>query len=128
MTLYGKNFGSSGYTQGVQIGDTKIDASNVQWTSDSSMVALMPPGRGVNLDVIVFQSDSVELPFSDSPRDRRGSGMLTGVFTFDSPAISSVRFLTVESKGLPRFSTVESKGFPRFSTVWRIAGKPLDTT
>jgi hypothetical protein len=90
LTLYGKNFGSSAYTQGVQIGDMKIDISNVQWTSDSSMAALMPSGRGVNLDVIVFQSDSVELPFSDSPRDRRGSGMLTGAFTFDSPGISSV--------------------------------------
>ena len=91
LTLYGKNFGSSGYTQGVQIGDTKIDISNVQWTSDSSLVALMPPGRGVNRDVIAFQSDSVELPLSDSPRDRRGSGMLTGAFTFDSPGISSVK-------------------------------------
>ena len=85
VTLSGKNFGSQKYSQSASIGDTSI---TVAWTSDSSMVGIVPPGRGLILDVAVHQYPAATV----------GPGALSTAqstvhlqrFTYDDPSITGI--------------------------------------
>jgi len=75
VTVHGKNFGSHQYTQTLWLGDLK--ASPVVWTSDSTMVARSPVGRGVAKSVAVLQSMNT------------GGGTHLALYTYDDPGILS---------------------------------------
>lgn len=95
LTVFGLNFGTYTHSQTFILGDTKADV--VIWTSDSAMVTRIPMGRGIAQTVAVLQSK------------REGGGTHSTFFTYDNPAITSVRRNGPQSGGM--FVTVTGASF-----------------
>ena len=82
VTMSGKNFGMARYSQAATLGGTAIAVS---WTSDSSMVGIVPPGRGLVLDVTVQQYPDTSTPSHVQTTTHYH------IFTYDDPSITALK-------------------------------------
>lgn len=82
MTVTGINFGTNDFSLRLVVGSS--DVSQITWTSDTTMTALVAPGV-INLDVTFRGLDA--LIDIDTVR----GGTLTGAFFYDPPVVSSIK-------------------------------------